>query len=280
MPNDYFDDFSSLGESNFVAEFYKFQELISPSYILDSPYREILSSIARGDGKIYSSIRKSKLSQKVGEDIINQLISLNILSFRASREAPLRQHPKQKIKKEYRSYRIQDKLHFQKPYMRFWFGFVSYYSDELSRGVSDRFISNFNQHNERLSSLVYEQLCNDFLIDYYRDKNTIISSGGYWNIHSEFDILAITKTKSLILAECKYKNRKVCKNELTKLKVKAIQSGIKVDKYVLFSKSSFSKELLANRDKDLLIFDLKAVGEMIDFVFRYDYGKPKKIEEK
>lgn len=59
-----------------------------------------------------------------------------------------------------------------------------------------------------------------------------------------------------ILGECKYKDRTVCKNELTKLKMKAAESGIKVDVYALFSKSGFSKELLSMQDDNLLLFDL------------------------
>ncbi|HIE35581.1 MAG TPA: hypothetical protein EYP79_05250, partial [Campylobacterales bacterium] len=64
----------------------------------------------------YSVIRKSKLSQSVGEEIIQELISLNVLSIEKSRETPLSSHPKNKIKKHLRSYRIQDKLRFTQPF--------------------------------------------------------------------------------------------------------------------------------------------------------------------
>ena len=40
------------------------------------------------------------------------------------------------------------------------------------------------------------------------------------------------------------------------LKTKAIQSGIKADVFVLFSKSGFSNELLQTQSEDLLLFDL------------------------
>ena len=61
----------------------------------------------------------------------------------------------------------------------------------------------------------------------------------------------------MIVAECKYKDRKVCKNELTKLKLKAAQSGLQATYWVLFSKQGFSGELLGLKDKDLLLFDLQ-----------------------
>jgi hypothetical protein len=223
----------------------------------------VLIATARGDGKLYSVLRKSKLSESAGKKIIDELVKLDILRIERTREAPLRTHAKHKLPKELRTYRIQDKLRFTKPFMRFWFGFVTYYREELSRGKGERFLENFTQHYERLRSLVYEQLSNDLLLEHYRDISPIISSGSYWDVNSEFDILAITKDKKIILGECKYKERKVCKNELSKLKVKAQESGIVVDVYALFSKSGFSNELLSMADEKLLLFDLNDLKALL-----------------
>lgn len=253
---DYFDDVFSMVESNFVQNFSKFQTLVSPSYLLESPYREILIAVARGDGKLYSVLRKAKVSETLGENIVQELVSLNVLKVEVSRESPLRNHPKHKLKKEQRSYRVQDKLRFVQPFMRFWFGFVTYYKKDLALGKGDAFLENFEKHYERLRSLVYEQLCDALLVQHYAEHNNIVDSGSFWNIHSEFDILAVSQDKKVILGECKYKDRKVCKNELTKLKAKALESGLNVDVYALFSKSGFSNELLQRQDKDLLLFDL------------------------
>ncbi len=260
---DYFDDVFSMVESNFVKDFAKFQTLVSPSYLIETPYRELLVAVARGDGKIYSAIRKAKLSESVGEKIVEELVSLNVLKVETSRETPLRHHPKHKLKKEQRAYRIQDKLRFVQPFMRFWFGFVTYYRKDLALGKGDAFLENFEKHYDRLRSLVYEQLCDTLLIEHYTDKKSIVGSGSYWNIHSEFDILAVSKDKKIILGECKYKDRKVCKNELTKLKVKAEESAIKVDVYALFSKSGFSKELLGMKNENLLLFDLNDLIKLL-----------------
>ena len=253
---DFFDNVFSMVESNFVENFDKFQRIVSPSYLLESPYREVLMAVARGDGKFYSVLRKAKLSEGLGESVIEELISLNVLYIEQTREQPLKIHPKHKLKKELRTYRVQDKLRFVQPFMRFWFGFVTYYRDELTLGDGKAFLENFEKHYERLRTLVYEQLCDDMLVLYFKEKSPLLSSGSYWNQHSEFDILAITSDKKLILGECKYKERKICKNELNKLKDKALQSGIKADTYVLFSKSGFSNELLGLKEKNLLLFDL------------------------
>ncbi|SFV52166.1 hypothetical protein MNB_SV-3-928 [hydrothermal vent metagenome] len=253
---DYFDNVFSMVQTNFVGNFAMFEELISPSYLLESPYREVLVAAARGDGKLYSILRKAKLSEGVGEKVLDELVSLGILRVEYSREAPLRTHPKHKLPKEQRAYRIQDKVRFRDPFMRFWFGFVISYQDDLLQGKGEAFLENFEKYYDRLRSLVYEQLCDDLLVKYYESKEPIISSGSYWNIYSEFDILAVTKSKKLILGECKYKDRTVCKSEFTKLKQKAVESGLKVDIYVLFSKSGFSKELLGMQGEKLLLFDL------------------------
>ncbi|RLA57288.1 MAG: hypothetical protein DRQ78_13655, partial [Epsilonproteobacteria bacterium] len=186
---DYFSDVFSMVKSHFVKDFSKFQSLISPSFLLESPYQNILIALARGDGKLYSSLRKAKIAESLGEGLIQELIDLNILKVERSREAPLRTHPKHKLKKEQRNYRIQDKIRFVQPFLRFWFAFVSYYAKDLAQGEGDAFLANFEQHYERLRSLVYEQLCDAILIEYYKEKSPILSSGSYWNIYSEFDIL-------------------------------------------------------------------------------------------
>jgi uncharacterized protein len=250
-------------ESNFVDNFTKYQNLVSPSYIIETPYRELLVAVARGDGKFYSALRKARLSESSGEKLVSELVSLGVLKVEKTRESPLRIHPKHKLKKDQRSYRVQDKLRFVQPFMRFWFGFVTYYRNNLAEGKGEKFLENFEKHYERLRSLVYEQLCNDLLLNYYANKEEIQSSGSYWDIYSEFDILVLTKSKKIILGECKYKDRTVCKNELTKLKQKAAESSIKVDVYALFSKSGFSKELLGMKEDNLLLFDLNDLKKIL-----------------
>jgi len=252
----FFDDLFSMVKNNFVDHFTLFESLVSPSYILDTPYKEVLSAVAGGDGKFYSVLRKARLSESSGDEVIKELISLGILYIESTREQPLRIYPKQKIKKELRSYRIQDKLRFCTPFMRFWFGFVTRYRSDLLLGKGTLFLENFKARYERLRSLIYEQLCNDMLCQYFKATTPLVSSGSYWDQYSEFDLLAVTSNKKLILGECKYKERKVCKNELSKLKAKAEKSGIAVDTYVLFSKSGFSNELLQMEDETLLLFDL------------------------
>ncbi|MEJ2436572.1 MAG: hypothetical protein P8Y35_00860 [Sulfurovaceae bacterium] len=56
-----FDYFADLFESikNLVEnDFLKLESCITPQYILESPYREILIASARGDGRLYAILSK------------------------------------------------------------------------------------------------------------------------------------------------------------------------------------------------------------------------------
>ncbi|MCB4747413.1 MAG: DUF234 domain-containing protein [Sulfurovum sp.] len=256
---DYFEDIASMVTVNFVENFTLFKQQMQPSYLLEPPYCKLLSAVARGDGRMHSALRKAHLSEEVGEYIIKELVALGILRVEPSREKPLKTHPKHKLKKSLRHYRIQDKLRFISPFMRFWFGFIFQYQNDLTRGEGRVFLQNFHNHHERLYTLVYEQLCDVFLVNYFTQISPLVTHGSYWNQHSEFDILGMTSDSRLVLGECKYKDRKVCKNELNKLRAKAEKSRIKVDIYVLFSKDGFSNELLGMKDERLLLFDLNDI---------------------
>ena len=252
-----FEDGSLSVEINCVQQFVETENLISPSYLLETPYRDVLIAIARGDGRLSNIYRRARVGESAGREIIDTMVSLGVLSLELSRQAPLRVHPKHLLKKNLRSYRIEPKVRFVKPFYRFWFGFVAPFREALLAGDSLQFTQNFEQHKERTYSLVFEQLSTALLNQFFQNKDPIVSQGSFWDHHSEFDLLAITKSQKIILGECKYTSRKVTKKELTKLKEKALHSGIKVDTYVLFSKSGFSNELMGIKSKKLLLFTLE-----------------------
>jgi hypothetical protein len=232
-----------------------YADLVSPSYLLEKPYRELLIAIARSDGKLLNVFRRARMGEAVGMELIAQLEALGIVQLEASREAPLQSHPGQKLKKHLRHYRIQPKVRFCIPYYRFWFGFVEPHRDDILKGRVDRLLQEFAQHRDRCASLSFEQLSSDLLAQRFAQEDPLLSGGGFWDRHSEFDILAVTQSGRIVLGECKFKGRKVCKNELNKLREKAANSGIAVDTYALFSRSGFSNELRQTRDSHLLLFE-------------------------
>jgi len=252
---DLFEELDTIIRFYFFSQYRNFRDLISPSYLLDEPYDRILMAIARGDGRVSNIFKKARMGEALGRELLDELYSLGVISFEASRESSLRSYPNQKLKRSLRNYQIEPKVRFNSPFFRFWFGFVAPFERDLREGRADRFIENFESHFSRLNSLIFEQLSNELLNQYF--NNTLVALGSYWDKNSEFDILAKSRDNLVIVGECKYKNRKVCKSELFKLKQKVKLSNLKADKFALFSKSGFSKELLKIRDKDLILFELK-----------------------
>ena len=258
---DFFDDLDSIIRFNFVEQYKVLNELISPSYLIEEPYRYLLVSIARGDGRISNVFRKARVGEALGLRLLNELVELGIVELEDSREPALKAYPNQKLEKALRSYKIEPKVRFKKPFHRFWFGFVEPYHKDLNRGDSKRFYENFNQHFLRLHSFIFEQLSQELLKLFF--NNDLVANGNYWDKHSEFDIWATHKDGRKILGECKYTNRRVCKSELRKLKQKAETSGLKVDIFALFSKNGFSNELKSSTDNDLLLFELEDFRKLL-----------------
>ncbi len=255
-----FDFFEDLEESvlrHFGREFAFSAQWVEPAYLRESPYRNLLTALARGDAKMLGAFRRAGLGEGAGGSILGDLCERGILEIEHSREAPIRSVRGQPIRKELRGYRIQDKVRFRKPFDRFWFGFVEPYAQALEGGDFQAFLENYRRHRERAVTLIFEQLSNLLLELHFAPKDPLLSRGSHWDYHSEFDLLAHTKSGRLILGECKYTGRPVCRNELKKLREKARISGIRADLFVLFSRSGFSRELRESSEKDLLLFELK-----------------------
>jgi len=250
-----FDDVEEVLRHQLLLDIDRYTAMISPSYLLEAPYRKFLIATAQGDGKLLNVCRRAGVHEATGRELLSELIALETVSLEASRETPLKEHPKQKLKKNLRHYRIQPKVRFRSPFYRFWFGFVEPYREHIVRGETEAFLRNFSQHQDRCASLSFEQLSNDLLADFFAEEDPLTSRGSFWDRYSEFDLLSISRSGKIILGECKFRGRKVCKSELNKLREKALHSAIPVDSYVLFSRSGFSNELLQSRGEDLLLFE-------------------------
>ena len=228
-----------------------------PFFLFDKPFREFLIGLARSDGKIDSLLQRLKIGPRVGEEIIEELLVNGIVRKRESRESPFWLYPKQAIKKELRSYRIEDKLYFTKPFFRFWFGFIEPYFTKERAVDSKHLLEHFYKERYRLSSALFEDLSNELLRVHFQEHDPIVEYGSLWNYHSEFDIFAKTKSGKVIIGECKYRNRPIVKSELVKLESKTELSAIDADIYALFSKSGFSKEFQKSQEPNLLLFTLE-----------------------
>jgi uncharacterized protein len=253
---DFFDDIEEVVLHNIIARHSDFKSFLHPAALLHEPYRAVLIAIARGDRKLHNILRRARIGEALGLKLIAKLEAWNVVEIEQSRESPLRSHPKMKIEKHLRSYRIAPRISFVCPFYHFWFGFVEPYRDQIVAGKIGTFMHYFSQHKARCESLVFEQLSNELLVAYFAKSDPVKTKGSYWDRHNEFDLLAVTQSGKVILGECKNRGRKVCRNELNKLKDKAWRSGIKVDIFALFSRNGFSNELHQEHEENLLLFEL------------------------
>lgn len=221
---------------------------------LNEKFENLLHIVANNDNRDLNALKKAKINEFEGKDIYNRLFELNILKREFSREKPIvKIHPKQKLKREYRRYRIENRVKFKIPFLRFYFTFLYPHKELIEEKRYDEVLTIIEAKFEEYISFTFEDISNEFIMEKFNLSEKHV--GGYWDKKIEVDLLANAKD-SVIIGECKWKNHKICKNILNTLKKKCKISNLQVDKFALFSKSGFSKEL--EKEKDILLYDLNA----------------------
>lgn len=217
-------------------------------------YHALLSAIAMGDGKTHSSYKRAKLEKEVGDKAVGELVNQGIIRV-------------QKPKKEFTSWsddeKIDNKLYFTTPFLRFWFAFVS----PLFKGIRDGDYSEVKkrwQNREvEFTNLIFTQLSHELLKEIFDKEDPIVEISSYWDKEAAFDIFAKTKSGKTILGSTKYINTKVKKSELTRLQELATKTNINGDVFVIVSKNGFSGELKALKGKNLRLFTIKNFTKII-----------------
>lgn len=105
------------------------------------------------------------------------------------------------------------------------------------------------------ASLEFELLCANFLAKKFHIPRGEISS--FWDKNNEFDLFYDNRFK--LIAECKYKDTKMCKNDLNNLIKKANVSNLNPDIVILFSKSGFSNELANLKSEKIKLISLEEI---------------------
>ncbi|EAJ6152267.1 DUF234 domain-containing protein [Campylobacter lari] len=217
---------------------------------LDENALKALSVLSKNDRKRYSINKSIPHFQALG--IINKLLEKNILILEKSQEKPIIKNKRQKVKKELRSYNIQDKVVFKNQGLRFFFYFIYPKLNLIAMKKYNELIELIQENLEKYQSFTFELLCKEFLAKKLK-VNQVYS---FWNYYHEID-LYYHENNFCVLGEVKFKERKICKNVLNILKSKAKQLQIQPNLYVLFSKSGFSKELILNKERNLLLYTLE-----------------------
>lgn len=254
----FFDNIYDTIEDNLIKHFDDFDNLIAPEFIKEPPFSKLLHAVTRSDAKKGNCFKKAHLPTASAEEILQDLIDLDVLELENSREPIIKKDPHKKLKKELRRHRVQSKIRFVEPYYRFYFGYLHGQKENIQAGKLQPLFENFSKNIDKFFSYPFEQITTQLLQKEYDLQDW----GTYWDKDNEFDVYANTKEGKLIVGECKYKERRVCKNELTKLQKKCEQSGIKPDIYLLASKSGFSKEL-EGMSKEVILYDMESFKRLL-----------------
>jgi hypothetical protein len=216
----------------------------------------LLKALAVGDRRIFSAFKRAGLNNSNGGAALKYLQERGVVEVEYSRETHPRELQDTKVKRELARHRISDKVLFTQPYLRFWFYFITPHRKEIEKGEYDNFFEEFNQKQNQYTSLVFEEL-SELLLNYNLRDAQILSSGSYWDMNMEIDILTLTDDGSIYVAECKWTNHKVNKKELNKLQDKCEKLDIAPTQIILFSKRGFSKELEGMAGKDIALYKAK-----------------------
>ncbi len=259
MPEEFslFNGVESTVQRQIVVRIGDAAEAIAPSYLMEEPYRSLLTAAARGDGKLYALFRRARLRETVGRQVLGDLVAQGVLRIEASREAPIRPRHGEQLPRALRRYRIQSKARFVRPFERFWFGFVAPFFVPLMRGESQEFWGHFRRHRHRIHSWVFEQLSLALLVEDCVLHDAVHTIGSWWDRHTEYDVLAFTEAGKMIVGECKYTGRSITRGAWTKLREKAAANGFAVDTWALFSRRGFSRELAGMADAHLRLYAIE-----------------------
>lgn len=216
----------------------------------------LLKALAVGDRRIFSAFKRAGLNNSNGGSALKYLQERGVVEVEYSRETHPKELQETKVKRELARHRISDKVLFTQPYLRFWFYFIMPHKQEIELGEYNNFFESFNQKQNQYTSLVFEEL-SELLLNYNLRDAQILSSGSYWDMNMEIDILTLTDDGNIYVAECKWTNHKVNKKELNKLEDKCEKLDIAPTQIILFSKRGFSKELESMAGKDIALYKAK-----------------------
>lgn len=219
-----------------LDDYHKWHQKIIDITLGDSVYHAILSGVALGDGRVSSSLKRAKVSSETGKNALKYLEHSGIIEIEKNPD-------KNSV----------DKIHFSKPFYRFWFAFVSPIYQGIIEMDYEEFSHRYQTRKGEFSDYIFTQLSQRFLEQNLDDK--IVNIGGYWNNKIDIDIYAKTSSGKTIVGVCKNSLNKVKKNVLTKLKDETKE--LNPNYYVIFSKATYSKELKSLKGDELKLFTLK-----------------------
>lgn len=205
-------------------------------------YYSIIKTIAAGHRKLSKIAENMEEKQSSISAYLQTLIRLDIVE----REVPVTEERPDKSKKGL--YRIKDN------YILFWFKYIYPNISLIESGQKDAVLAQIRQNLiVNHVSHIYENICLEKLrtINGSEQLGFLYNEAGrWWDNKNEIDIVALNSIGNEILfGECKYRQKKMDVDVLASLIEKAShvpwQRNNRVEKYVLFSISGYTDELIS-----------------------------------
>jgi len=206
----------------------------------------ILNALGSGTTKISELGTKLNLPANQLTQYINLLKDL----FLVYREVPVLEKNPAKSKKGI--YKVAD------PFLRLWFGCIYPYESFLEFEQSDLVMKKIKPQLLKHISFCYEDICRDFVKKNMLEFNCV-KVGRQWAKNYEIDIAGVNEKNELtIIGECKWSNKKIGLSLLEELKNTSTDNNLPIShncKFIFFSKSGFTKDLLkkAKSDKSIIL---------------------------
>lgn len=232
----------ALLENLFDTSSYLFEEpenLLKQELREPTLYNSIISAIASGSSRANEIATKVGMESGACNKYMKVLLDLGILK----KETPLTEKQGKKT-----IYAIGDN------FFRFWYRFVPKNMSVISSGkIRQVYEKAIKQYYSDYMGLVFEKMCQEYLLRYAENLPIMISEAGQWwgtdakaRKEVQIDIVGTpVDGKEYIIGSCKYKNEKIGVDELELLRHYASVFG-HGDKYhyYIFSKGGFTDGLL------------------------------------
>lgn len=239
--NDIFENIENILLKNYLE--------LKDAFQLDELTSYALSLLAKNSRKRFSINRKIQHFKAISA--LKYLLKSGIVKLEHSKEKKKIRDKRQKLKKELRAYVIQDKIIFANHFTRFFFYFLKPNEKLILQNRYKEVLELIKDKFELYQSFCFEQLSRELL----EKKFQIGGVQSYWDKNLELDLYYKDENLSFI-GEVKFKNKKICKNILNLLKLKAKNLNLEPNYYIIISKNGFSKEFGKISEANLLLFDL------------------------
>ena len=255
---------AELIETKVLDHYGELYNRIHTGILEDRSVIALLQAVAKGDRRIHSVCRNAHLSEAKGGELIEHLHRIGIIGLEASREVPpVKEHPKQKLKREVARHRISHKIRFRSPFLRFWFRFISPNHRRIEKGNYESVLSLFAEHDTAFTGLTFEEISQQYVRHKLGD-DPYLRCGSYWDRLVELDVLARIPGDGFLVGECKWTSTSVNKGELQKLQEKCALVGLEPEQIWLFAKRGFSNELETMQSESLVLVSAEDMKTLVE----------------